>query len=79
MNDASTRVHLWQVECEDFQKVGQAFELRDVETQEHWNFVNLFCARSGWTAKGQGTTVVFPLRLCSAPASRIKALEKRCL
>jgi hypothetical protein len=59
MNEVSTRVPAWQINCEKFQKVGQTFQLRDVETDEHWNFVSLFCARFGWIAKGQGTTVVF--------------------
>ena len=59
MNWTSTQVPLWQIDCDEFRKVGRPFELRDVNTPEHENFVAVFSVRFGWTAKREGTMVIF--------------------
>ena len=45
MNWTSTTVPLWQIDCENFRKVGKPFELRDVTTDEHKRFVAAFGSR----------------------------------
>jgi hypothetical protein len=45
MNWTSTTVPLWQVDCESFRRTQNAFELRDVTTTEHRDFVKQFAAR----------------------------------
>lgn len=38
---------LWQIDCDDFRRVGKPFELRNVTTSEHLDFVGAFSARFG--------------------------------
>ncbi len=59
MNWSSTRVPLWQIDCEEFRKVGRPFELRDVTTPEHEKFVEAFSVRHGLMNGREGTTVRF--------------------
>ena len=61
MNWTSTRVPLWQVDCENFRRTMRPFELRNVETAEHEEFIEHFTARYGLTAQRQGATVVFEM------------------
>jgi hypothetical protein len=59
VNWTSTQVPLWQIDCDEFRKVGRPFELRDVTTPEHENFCAVFSIRVGWKFKKEGTTVLF--------------------
>jgi hypothetical protein len=59
MNWTTTKVPLWQIDCENFRKVGRPFELRDVTTTEHWQFVKVFGARYAWNYTKEGSTVRF--------------------
>lgn len=66
LNWTSTKVPLWQVDCEAFRRVGRPFELRDVTTQEHETFVNTFSARFNLNVKRKGTTVTFTPEISKA-------------
>ena len=59
MNWTSTKVPLWQIDCEEFRKVGRPFELRDVTTPEHEKFIEALSIRHGLRTEGQGATVRF--------------------
>lgn len=59
MNWTTTTVPLWQVDCENFRTTGQAFELRDISTEEHRNFIQIFSARFGLLAKIKGDVALF--------------------
>jgi hypothetical protein len=59
MNWTSTQVPLWQIDCDEFRKVGRPFELRDVVSAEHEQFVAVFSVRFGWAIKREGSVVVF--------------------
>ena len=59
MNWTTTKVPLWQIDCENFRKVGRPFELRDVTSQEHCQFVELFAARYDLKFSKSETIVVF--------------------
>ena len=59
MNWTTTKVPLWQIDCENFRKVHQPFELRDVTTAEHKLFVEMFAARYLMQYTERGTTVRF--------------------
>ena len=59
MNWTSTKVPLWQIDCDAFRKVKREFELRDVTTEEHEQFVLAFYGRYDWKPKQSGTTVTF--------------------
>jgi hypothetical protein len=45
MNWTSTTVPMWQIDCDNFRKVGGGFQLKDVTTDGHRNFVKLFIMR----------------------------------
>jgi hypothetical protein len=74
MNWTSTTVPMWQIDCENYRKVGGPFQLRDVTTAEHEAFIKLFCARYDHEVKLTGTTATF-----SAIASKAqkKPLQRR--
>jgi len=59
MNWTSTTVPMWQIDCENYRKVGGIFHLKDVTTEEHHMFIKLFCARYDYVAKMAGTTAIF--------------------
>jgi hypothetical protein len=59
VNWTTTQVPLWQIDCEAFRKAEREFELRDVSTEEHRQFVLAFCGRYNWKPKQSGTTVLF--------------------
>jgi hypothetical protein len=59
MNWTSTKVPLWQIDCENFRKAGTTMELRDVTTEEHASFVKAFGERYGLRMEQDGTTVRF--------------------
>jgi hypothetical protein len=59
MNWTSTQIPLWQIDCDSFCKVGRVFELRNVSSFEHHQFIEAFAAKHGLTATISGTTVVF--------------------
>jgi len=59
VNWTSTTVPMWQIDCENFRKVGGTFHLKDVSTEEHLMFVKLFCARYDYSVKMAGTTAIF--------------------
>jgi hypothetical protein len=45
LNWTTTKIPLWQIDCESYRKAGQPFELREVTTPEHEQFVQVFAAR----------------------------------
>lgn len=56
MNWTSTKVPLWQTDCETFRTVGRRFELRDVATTAHEEFVphsraSTASGRSAWARR----------------------------
>ena len=59
MNWTSTKVPKWQIECGNFANNGKTFELRDVTTNEHQRFVELFAKHYSLAAEQEGTTVTF--------------------
>jgi hypothetical protein len=59
MNWTTTKIPLWQVDCESFRKVGRPFELRDVTAPEHWEFVEPFALRNNIQYTKTDTTVYF--------------------
>jgi hypothetical protein len=59
MNWTSTRVPLWQIDCENFYRSGHPIELRDVTTNEHKQFVAAFAQRHQLRIIERGTTVRF--------------------
>lgn|GEM_PF-3245940 len=62
MNWSSTNVPLWQIDMENFRKVSQEFELRDVKTEEHRAFVIHFAVRYGLFWSSSDTTVTFRVK-----------------
>jgi hypothetical protein len=50
---------MWQIDCDNFRKVGGIFQLKDVTTEEHQMFIKLFCARYDYSVKMAGTTAIF--------------------
>lgn len=59
VNWTSTKVPMWQIDCESFRKIGRVFELRDVTTPEHRAFVEAFSERFRLKITQSGTTVTF--------------------
>jgi hypothetical protein len=59
VNWTSTTVPMWQIDCENFRKVGSTFQLKDVTTEEHRTFVKLFCVRYDFSVTMAGTTAIF--------------------
>ena len=58
LNWTSTKVPLWQSDCENFWRSGRPFELRGVN-DEHMLFVEQFSRLFGLGFARQGHTVVF--------------------
>ncbi|HVK59874.1 MAG TPA: hypothetical protein VM735_13895 [Candidatus Kapabacteria bacterium] len=44
MNWTSTKVPMWQFDCQNYWRAGSAFEVRDVTTEEHMKFVATFAS-----------------------------------
>lgn len=59
MNWTTTTVPLWQIDCDNYRKVGREFELRDVTTPEHLRFAEVFAARYDLSFETAGTTIRF--------------------
>jgi len=59
MNWTTTKVPLWQIDCENFRRADSAFEVPDVTTTEHQEFVEHFAARYGLKYKQADGTVRF--------------------
>ena len=59
MNWTTTRVPLWQIDCDNFRRVGRPFELRDATTEEYTSFVHAFAARYSLSFVVEGSRVVF--------------------
>ena len=58
MNWTSTKTPMWQIDCENFRRVG-SFELRDVSSPEHLAFVEAFAAQHELSLKRSGEAVLF--------------------
>jgi hypothetical protein len=58
MNWTSTEVPLWQIDCENYRKTRQPFELRDV-SPEHSAFIEHFTERYDLECKRNGNRVIF--------------------
>jgi hypothetical protein len=50
---------MWQIDCEEFRKVGRSFELRDVSTPQHERFIEAFSTKHRLTTEREGSTVRF--------------------
>lgn len=50
---------LWQVDCENFRRTGKPFELRNVTTDEHRDFLEQFAARYELAFELNDTTARF--------------------
>jgi hypothetical protein len=59
MNWTTTTVPLWQIDCDNYRKVGRHFELRDVTTAEHRQFVEVFAARYDLAVQLNGAVATF--------------------
>lgn len=59
MNRTTTRVQLWRIDCEAFRQIGSSFELRDVTTEAHEEFVRLFVSDNSLNFAREGSTVTF--------------------
>jgi hypothetical protein len=59
LNWTTTTVPLWQVDCENFRRTGKPFELRDVSSAEHRDFVEQFAARYDMVFELTGSTARF--------------------
>ena len=59
MNWTTTKVPLWQIDCENFRRTMRPFELRDVMAPEHLEFVQHFAARYELEVEEKGTTMLF--------------------
>ena len=59
MNFTTTKVPLWQIECDNFRRVGSEYELRDMATAEHDQFVQALAARYDLDFTRLGSTVTF--------------------
>jgi hypothetical protein len=46
MNLTSTKNKEWKADCDAFRISGRIFELCDVKTEDHKNFVRDFCAQN---------------------------------
>jgi hypothetical protein len=62
MNWTSTKVPLWQIDCDNFRKVARPFQLKDVTTEGHRLFVELFSIRYDLSCSYEGTTATFEPR-----------------
>ncbi len=69
MNWTSTKVPLWQSDCENFHKAGPPFELRDVSTAEHFQFVSDFALRNHLRTEQKGAVVKFESDAPSRPGA----------
>ncbi len=69
MNWSTTKVPLWQIDCDNYRMVGRAFELRDVTTPEHLQFVEVFAARYGLKFSQSGSTIRFEPVALQEPSS----------
>jgi len=52
-------VPLWQIDRDNYRKVGREFELRHVTTPQHLRFTEVFAARNDLTFKIKGATILF--------------------
>ena len=59
VNWTSTKVPLWESDCLQFWRAGQPFELRDVCTDDHFQFVSQFAKAHELEAECEGETVYF--------------------
>ena len=50
---------LWQIDCDEYRKVGRDFELRDIGTPDHESFCAVFSARHNWHFKLDGNKAIF--------------------
>ena len=71
LNHTSATVPMWQIDCDEFRKVGRVFELRDVTSDEHRAFVAAFARRNELRCEWQGATVTFlpKIRISKSPGS----------
>lgn len=58
MDWTSTRVPMWQIDCENFRSSG-VVELQHVSTPEHKAFVEAFVAQHDLDVEWKGSTVRF--------------------
>ena len=58
MNWTSTKVPLWQLDCQNFWRAGTAFEIRDVKDEDR-PFIETFAASHHLSYTRRGETVIF--------------------
>jgi hypothetical protein len=59
MNWTSTKVPLWQLDCQNYWRAGTAFEVRDVTKDQDVNFIETFATSHGLSYTRKGSTVYF--------------------
>jgi hypothetical protein len=59
MNWTSTKVPLWQLDCQNYWRAGSPFEIRDVTTDEDRQFIETFAVSHNLSFTRRGDSVVF--------------------
>ena len=59
MKRTSTSLRTWRFDCESFGKDGGFFQLNDVTTREHADFVSRFCDAHHYTFSKAGKAIIF--------------------
>lgn len=59
VNWTSTKVPMWEMDCLQFWRAGQPFELRDVLTEEHLLFVSHFANAHELEVEREGDSILF--------------------
>ena len=59
MNWTSTKVPMWQLDCQNFWRAGSAFEVRDLTEEEDRKFIEIFASSHNLTFTRNGNTVQF--------------------
>ena len=59
MNWTSTKVPMWQLDCQNFWRAGSAFEVRDVASDEDKQFIEIFASSHNLTFTRFGNSALF--------------------
>src|SRR5687768_7560762 len=76
LNWTSTKVPLWQIDCDEYRKLRKPFELRDVTTEEHKVFAVAYSSRFDLEYKFTESAVVFSPRTIK-PAADSRTRQPR--
>ena len=67
MNWTSTKVPMWQLDCQNFWRAGSIFEVRDVTSEEDLKFIEIFARSHDLSCKMNGSIVSFSAPDFSSP------------